>query len=274
MAPDVAGTGSVCGEEGAPAMIRADVTVVIPHYYAARVPNLPVIVDTLALQTLPPKRVLIWNNDDAGDWDLARFIDRAEVGVINAPDNYGPQARFLAGLLADTEWVLFHDNDVRLEPDGLRNLLAHAERLHHRDVATLDGRQRRGAHYRDWWKIHGHGLPAQGLERLSVDLSLGRVELVRRETLATVWFEIGKRPLASYTGHDDMAFSVAVQRHFGLCYVVAADASQRMVDLPRFGTGLCTATDWNTQRDTWARQYWPVSLATDDPTLLPPRGEV
>jgi hypothetical protein len=58
------------------------------------------------------EKYILWNNDD-------EFVE----GAINANKNYGPFVRYLTGLLSDTEYVIFQDNDLLLNKKTINDLL-------------------------------------------------------------------------------------------------------------------------------------------------------
>lgn len=75
----------------------ADVSVVIPHYFAAREPNLRLIVDAFMEGSVAPAEVIVWCNTP-----LVHPLPGASI--ITAHRNVGAQARFLAALAALGRW--------------------------------------------------------------------------------------------------------------------------------------------------------------------------
>ena len=212
------------------------VSVVIPHYWRERDANLTMIASALRASSVPPAEVLLWNN-------LASVAVPAGWKVVQAAQNYGPQARCVAGLLAEGEYVLFHDNDVEVGRDTLCEMLRH---YHPPCVVTMDGRRltadrryRSSAWVRDVDEKH------------QVDIGLGHLELVRRDVLFKVLstFRWGCRM-------DDIEFSAACRRAGVPIYVVPLKGRAQPIGLTMRGVGACFREDHYAERDRLCQELY------------------
>lgn len=222
----------------------ADISVVIPHYYAAREPNLSTIVGALMGGTVKPCEVLVWCNES-----LSAPLRGASAIVSHR--NVGSQARFLAALAAVGEYVVFLDNDVCPEQKTLENLLRWAQPS---VICTLEGRAYSAASYRACPKLYGR----QVKEPQRVELSLGRGEIVWRLALPRL---LQHFPFGPDTVMDDMWFSAAAALEGIPIHVVPAiQGESSLVNLPEFGVGLSLRKEFYPERDAALRQ---IAMATN-----------
>lgn len=200
------------------------VTVVIPHYFAVREVNLPVIADALLNGTHPPEQILIWNNDAPLSVSLP-----PSVAVVQSPRNVGCKARFLAGLMAETDLIVFHDNDVVCRPDTIGNLRHWHQKLPDA-LLSLDGRlQTTGEEYRRWQRVRRVQAP------VAVDMSLGRLEMVPRAFLPRI---LSRIPFDASTVMDDLWFSFAAMACGVRIVVIPTSGQSDIRDLPTGCVGL------------------------------------
>lgn len=217
------------------------VSVIIPHYFPERIPHLTRIVADLRAGSVPPDEILIWNNE------TQPLASLANVTIIQSPRNLGPQARFLAALMATSETVVFLDNDTTVNPDTIQTLLQGAERFP-TAILTLEGRHQRGASYREWPKVYGHQITSPH----RVTMSLGRGELVRRSLVPSL---VGEFPWDLSTIMDDLWWSAAAARLGIPIYVVPSVRKvSHLTDLPRHGTGASATRAYYASRDQTVRE--------------------
>ena len=227
------------------------VSVVIPHFYAAREPNLPALVTRLLTGTVRPEEILIWNNDAP-----LRVRLPAPVAVIQSPRNLGCQARFLAALVARGDAVVFQDNDVMVRPRTLAALVRWATRAP-RAIWTLDGRAATAEPYRRWHKIRRiTGAPQR------VTVSLGRLELVTRATVREI---LAVFPFGEGAAMDDLAFSACARQRDIPIYVPPTEPDEHLDRLPEHGVGACRTDGHYDRRDAIARQAFPDVHAGERP---------
>lgn len=200
-------------------------SVVIPHYFVAREPNLPILIGALQSGSRPPDEILIWNNDAPLSSPLAG------ARLIQSPWNLGCKARFLGALAALGEWILFQDNDVCARSGTVANLLRHGE--HHPDaILSLDGRVIGPEDdYRGSTRVRGRRVKAV----TPIDITLGRMELIRRDVLMQV---LARFPFRDDTVMDDLAFSQAAREAGVPCCVVPCLPSEDVSNLDTHGVGL------------------------------------
>ena len=214
---------------------EAEVTVVIPHFYAEREPNLSAIAEAFLSGTVRPREILVWCNEPL------HGPPPKGISVIVSHRNVGSQARFLAALAAQGEKVLFLDNDVCPQPRTVEALLYWQERLG--EIVTLEGRIKNPGSYRSWRKLYGSSVT----EPVEVQISLGRGEMLPRVMLPRL---LQHFPFRSDTVMDDLWLSAAAAREGIRMRVVPAskdDASLK--ELPQYGVGLCLRPEFYAERD-------------------------
>lgn len=211
------------------------VSVVVPHFYSAREPNLRVIVDAFMSGSVRPCEIIIWANEPI----------RSEIpgaSVITSHRNLGAQARFIAALASVGDHVLFVDNDTEPQPRTVENLLRQS--FPHR-ISTLEGRIYNGAPYRATPKVYGRDIRAERI----VDLSLGRGEMVPRPLL--------RRILAVFpfgAGMDDMMFSESARIAGASIYVVPCiEGESALTNLQECGAGMSREPGFYSERDALMR---------------------
>jgi GT2 family glycosyltransferase len=91
-------------------MSSHNITVILNAYKRPHVLNEQ--ITAIRNQTIPPKQIIIWRNHAEG-YDIPTDI-RADKSIIimDSSQNLGVWARFAAGLLANTEFVCFFDDDT------------------------------------------------------------------------------------------------------------------------------------------------------------------
>lgn len=200
------------------------VSVVIPHYFAQREGNLTAIVEAHRTATRPPDEILIWNNDGP------LSVSLHGVRLIQSAWNLGCKARFLGALVAAGDWILFQDNDLAPERGGLENLCRWAER-YPEAIVSFEGRRVEPAAYKSWKTIRGADKPR--VQR--IDITLGRMELIRRDVLMRL---LAAFPFSDKTEMDDLAFSVCARDLGVQCFVVPYVPGSGFVRLPEHGVGM------------------------------------
>lgn len=219
-------------------IIPMKISVVIPHFYSAREPNLRVIADTLRAGTVPPDEILVWNNDVA-----IAPIDG--VQVFESPRNLGCLGRFVASYAARGEYILFHDNDMAVAPTTVERLLLWAKKIPH-SIVSVDG-----------WSFTAEKNYSQGVKTLqygtsvrlpmSVDVTPGHIELLDRSTLYKI---LSVFPFEDSTVMEDLWFNACAQRVGVKRYVVPTDFKY----LPDYGMGISTSSTFNEERDALCRK--------------------
>jgi len=199
------------------------VSAIILAYREERWPNLPLIIAALLSGSVPPDEIIVWNNG-------APFGPLVGAQVIQSHRNVGCKARFLAAMCAKGEYVLFHDDDLHVEYDTVRNLVSHA--AENRVVSYQGRRLAPNKPYTAAYILDGS---PSGKPEL-VDVSLGRLELVSRRTVNRLLSSI---PFEDTTEMDDIWFSAAARDAGISCVVVPYCSGSGFVDLPDGGVGSC-----------------------------------
>jgi hypothetical protein len=206
--------------------VTSPVSVVLLHYFPERVGNTRRAVLDLFHGTVQPTEVLVWNNDLPVRWD---FPVGLQVHVLQSPRNLGCRARFIAAAAACSPWVLFHDNDIAVGPRTLENLLAWARELPE-SILTLDAYTvSLGQPYASRRAVRR----VTDVQR--VDVALGRLELVHRNTLARIIHHV---PIYSESLRmDDLWLSAAAWKEDVPIYVPPATGEAAFVELSTCNVG-------------------------------------
>ncbi len=232
------------------------VSVVIPHYFAQREENLPTIVRSHVFASRPPDEILIWNNDKPLSVELdqgftgAVIMKAASCRVIQSPWNLGCKARFLAALVAVGDWILFQDNDLTPEAGALEDLLAWAQK-YPTAILSFEGRRiQPNRPYRVWNSIRG--LDQRKPQR--IDITLGRMELVRRDVLMKI---LDVFPFRDDTEMDDLAFSACARKLDVKCFAVPYTKGTGFVRLSEHGVGISVTNrrEYLEKRDRVVREW-------------------
>lgn len=179
----------------------ATVSAIIPTWNRADL--LESILANLAAQSRPPEQVIVVDN---GSTDDSQLVARKQgVDLIVFPENRGFAAAVNEGIRrARSDWVLILNNDVVLEPDWLRRLLATAEEtgaqfaagklLQMRDHRRLDGSWDLVSRAAYAWRC-GYGRPD------------GAVWSIRREiSFAPMTAALFRRDIFDRIGHLETRF--------------------------------------------------------------------
>lgn len=89
--------------------IKGEITAVVnvfkrPHILAEQ-------IEAIRSQTIPPKRIFIWNNGNS-DVDLSKYKKDSDIRVFDNNYNYGVWSRFMICFMAPTEFVCVFDDDT------------------------------------------------------------------------------------------------------------------------------------------------------------------
>jgi hypothetical protein len=221
------------------------VSVVIPHYYQQRRENITTIVRAHNTSTRVPDEIIIWNNDHPFD------VMPQNVKVIQAFRNVGCSARFLAAMTAQSDFVLFQDNDVCTEPDTLAHLMSFYKDFPGRAICALEGR------YLLPSKSYAECKKVDGLNRSTmqpIHISLGRLELVTKRVVNDLLSYI---PFSDTDRYDDILFSHAAEQNGVPRFVVPYLQGQGYINLNEHGVGAWYSANHMPERDALCREFWP-----------------
>lgn len=99
------------------------VTALILAHYKQRQNNLRRIVDDLVAGTIPPEKIIVFiDNPDI------EFEDN-RVTIIRSSNSFLPNIRFAIGMVCETDYCFFLDDDLSVREETLENFTTHALKL-------------------------------------------------------------------------------------------------------------------------------------------------
>jgi hypothetical protein len=223
-------------------MLGEKVSVIIPHFYAARWPNLQVIASALREGAVVPHEILIWNNE-AG---ALPAIDGAQV--IQSHRNVGCLARFVASLVAQGDWLLYHDNDMLCAAGTVQDLVMWAQRLGE-SIVSVDGWNFVDAKRSYAAGVNTYFTGQDLIEPRRVDVVPGHIELVRKDVALRI---LATFPFIDAPEHDDLVWNACAERLGIPRYVVPSKSSW----LSDYGLGISREPGFNDRRDQLCRELW------------------
>jgi len=97
------------------------ITAILLSYYQERENNIYKMVDVLKKGTLPPDRIVLFNNNSEHKFK----IDGIEI--INSNTNFGAGIRFYLALGITSDYFFFPDDDMCPQTGTIENLMKYAE---------------------------------------------------------------------------------------------------------------------------------------------------
>lgn len=223
-------------------MLSDKVSVIIPHFYAARWPNLPTLTSALRKGTLAPHEIIVWNNETS-------TLPAIEgVQVVQAHRNVGCMARFVASLVATGDWLLYHDNDMLCAEDTVADLVAWARQLGDA-IVSVDGWSFVDDAHSYTAGVNTYFTGQQLQEPRRVDVVPGHIELVKRDLALRI---LATFPFVDSPVHDDIIWNACAER-LGISRFVVPSKSSWMSD---YGLGISREPGFNEQRDRLCRELW------------------
>lgn len=176
------------------------VTCILNGY--KRPQNLDLIYEALLGQTVRPERVMLWYNHPGPGYEINHALLEKLGGALSY-ENRGVWPRFAYGLLAESEYVCFFDDDTVPGNRWLENCLKTMET--HGGLLGCNGMRFTGKSYFD---AHIFGFFSKQPYIAEVDI-VGHSWFLRREWLHHMW---DIPPLHLRAG-EDMYLSYALQKH-------------------------------------------------------------
>lgn len=167
-------------------------------------------IDCVLSQTVPPERVLIWNNGE--ELDLHGYADN--VIVSNSSNNLGVWSRFAYAINAETEYVCVLDDDTFPASRFFESCLRQMEQ----EPALLGARGLRFLRATRYHPFLSFGWDAPNEKAEVVDI-VGHAWFFRREWLGAFWREQPSQGTSRFVG-EDMHFSFMLQKHLGVRTIV------------------------------------------------------
>ena len=225
------------------------VTVVIPHYYEQRrVRNLPILIDALNTGTVRPLEILIWNDARV---PLGPFPN---THVILPHRAVGSKARYLAAMCAQGEYILFHDNDVCVEPKTIDTFLRY---ITEDTILSPAGRQVKDEFHgpmSDFNRVEGHVIT----KLTPVDIPHAKLSMSHRKVVNRL---LGDLPFTDPDFEMDDVMYAAVAKHRGVgCFVYPWLPGEGYVLLSECGVGMWRDANFYKDRDKLVREHWPENF--------------
>lgn len=192
-----------------------DVTVILNSY--RRGYNLDEQLEAINNQTVKPKEILLWYNHPGND-DLVNYniINKIPTALNNI--NHGVWARFAYALNAKSEYVCIFDDDTIPGKKWLENCL-NTIKIHNGLLGTVGllytfppaPMTKFDSYFHHYLRF---GWPHNNKYTVEVDL-VGHSWFFRKEWLGAYWYNVPDTDYFKTCG-EDMHFSYAIQKHFGL----------------------------------------------------------
>jgi hypothetical protein len=154
-----------------------EITVILNGY--KRPEYLKEQVSAIRSQSIPAKEIWLWRNDCA--WPVEEHVDV----VVDSSRNFKYHGRFALGLLAQTKYLAFFDDDTIPGKDWFKNCL---NVLKEKGECILGGAGciLRSPRYVDHIRA---GWPSPTQQSIEVDL-VGHAWFLERKTLNNVWLNV------------------------------------------------------------------------------------
>jgi len=174
---------------------RAPVTVIVPAYNAAEF--LPITLQSLQQQTLPPERVIVV---DDGSTDATLAVAGQHGADCLQQEHAGPGAARNRGVAAaTTEFVAFLDADDWYVPDKLERSLDHLRELKAACVAT------------DAWVVRGDRVEGRKNDRRIVPVAMTMEMLLRGNPIICSTVVARREAVQACKGFDEDPDLVATE---------------------------------------------------------------
>ena len=149
-------------------------------------------IEAIQNQTIKPQEVMVWYNkpEDSPQYDLSEL----GVKVVTCNHNFKFHGRFAFGLLAQTEYIAYFDDDTIPGKNWFKNCLGYMEEGNY--ILGTTGVRLEGSGYDPHKKYGWNGQRNNKLEL--VDL-VGHAWFMRRDTLKHLWQEY---PISWENGED------------------------------------------------------------------------
>ena len=163
-------------------------------------------VDAINNQTVPPKEIMLWQNNNEGfDTEITKNLTTA-----SSNKNFGVWARFAFALNAKTEYICIFDDDTIPGSMWFENCL-NTMKTHEGLLGTVGLIYDTPNSYRPntrygWTEINNQKV-------IQVDI-VGHAWFFKREWLSAFWRELPPPNLT--TVGEDMHFSFMIQKYLGL----------------------------------------------------------
>jgi len=181
-----------------------NITVILNGYKRPHV--LKNQLEAINNQTIKPKEIMLWQNNDLGfDPNITKKLTTA---VCNS--NLGVWARFAYALNAKTEYICIFDDDTIPGPKWLENCY-NTIQTHNGLLGTIGVKFMTKTSYQP---IQRYGWANPNEDVVEVDI-VGHAWFFRREWLSTFWSELPDIDQSPIVG-EDIHFSYTLKKYLGL----------------------------------------------------------
>jgi len=179
------------------------ITAILNGY--RRPQNIPLQINALKNQTIPPDEIWLWKNYHE-DWS-DDGVDLSGIKVCESNHNWKYLGRFAMAMLAQTEFVALFDDDTVPGTEWFDNCL----NTYKETYGILGGvglRQHNEERYMDHTRF---GWPSNNETTVEVDL-VGHAWFINKKDLKYIWME---EPV-TYETAEDMHLSYTAQKYGGI----------------------------------------------------------
>jgi len=170
------------------------VTVIIPHYHKARRENLKIIDDAVRDSSYKASLVVFNNNPEY-------LIN----GHINSSKNYGSSVRYAIAPVIQSDIYIFHDDDLSICHNTIQTIV---DFLHKKPDAIVGFCGSNITDPNSPYKTRKHINANKAPGEYNVDIVLGRLTAMRRETLGRAVSYLCRVPLDIAWTHEDIPISI------------------------------------------------------------------
>ncbi len=229
--------------------MNPSVSVVIPHYYEVRKDYIGQIAEALNNGSVKPLEILVWNDG------LTPFSNLpSNVFVLTPHRAIGSKARYLAGLCAQGDYILFHDNDMMVEPRTLEGFLEYARED---TILSLEGRQVLNEFHgcmSNKNRLNGRTISVP----TAVDIPHSEISLSHRRLANRL---VGAMALTEPSCEMDDIEYAAAAKHAGISrFVIPFDPGAGFIRLSEKGVGMWKNPGFYEERDRLVREHWPENF--------------
>ena len=204
------------------------ITAILLCYWEERLGYISKIIDTLRKNTLPPKNIVVFNNNPG-----LKDVSFEHAITINSGENFYCFARHLASLFYNTKYYYFQDDDLVVEDLKLLQIFSEALITHPESVVSIQGRDiiRRANGDIDFTRTEDRECSE---ELLQTDIAFGRLHMCGKGPILRMLNMRHQHNIYSNRG-DDIALSLSNKMHGFNNYIVKTAGRERNFDI---STGL------------------------------------
>lgn len=195
-----------------------EITVILNCY--KRVEYLREQIIAIENQSIKPKDIWIWYNAPEGETQTDLTEDFADYKIVTANYNFKFHARFALGLLAQTEYVAFFDDDTIPGAQWFENCVKTMNSMGDCVLGT-SGVLLMANDYKKRKKVGWNG--KHSFEPIEVDL-VGHAWFLRQKNLKYLWYE---KP-ASLANGEDMQLSYLCQKYGKIKTIVPPHSNENL----------------------------------------------